>query len=748
MRVRSAFLVLFSLLVFGISADAGPVTGRVIDPDGRAVPGAQVLVRRGAVAVESVVTNARGEFALTTDDSGDYELRVAIDGFRASPIVIAASHEARNVGDVRLELSAVTESLVVSAAQVEIPLSEASASVTVISGAELEKRQIHTVAEALRAVPGMTVVRYGGAGALTNIFPRGGESDYSLVFVDGVQANGFGGAYDFGHLSTENIERIEIVRGPQSALFGSNAIGSVVRIVTKRGGPMRAAGTLEAGSFATWRTAIGGSGSRGAWRWGGSAERMESDGLNGDRTAAGDIVANDDYTRTHGAFNAGWRGGGAHVRGDVRFSRDERGFPGPFGSNPVGAYVGIDTKSRGSNDRTLASLSGSLAVGERTRLHAQLSHARLDSEFDSRFGPSAGLSRRTALRAQADTSIASGLDLSAGIDYQRERAGSTFITATAGEVPVRRYVAGYFAEGRWRSAQRLFVTAGLRIDQIHRDALDADPLAFSPRPHFPADSIVSTNPKIAAAWFVRPDATTFTKLRASAGTGIRPPDGFEIAFTDNPALKPERSRSADVGIDQAFAGGRGLLEATAFVNQYDDLIVAVGSFRESSRYRTDNISNARARGLELGATARGRAAARADVQVRISYTLLDTEILAIDRASGAPPPFSVGDPLLRRPRHQFAVDALISAGRLSAYLKGSGRGVARDVEPSLGTFHPGFFEARGYHVWNAGATFRLHRALEVFGRIDNLFDRRYEEAFGFPALGRGAFAGLRLVGGR
>jgi outer membrane receptor protein involved in Fe transport len=293
------------------------------------------------------------------------------------------------------------------------------------------------------------------------------------------------------------------------------------------------------------------------------------------------------------------------------------------------------------------------------------------------------------------------------------------------------------------------VTAGLRLDDIRRAALESTPDPFSPRPAMDEESMLSANPKLAAAWIVRPDVRSRTRLRASIGTGIRPPDGFEIAFTDNPSLKPERSISAEAGVEQALAGGRVLLETTAFANHYDDLIIAVGSFAESSRYRTDNISNARARGLELAGTARTRLqiVVPTDLHLRLGYTLLDTEVLAVDEGRAAPPPFAVGDPLLRRPRHQFSMDLGLTAGRLSAFAHGGGRGKAFDVEPNFGTFG-GLFYSGGYSVWDAGASWRVTRQLELFGRVTNLFDRRYEETFGFPALGRGAAAGLRVAAGR
>jgi len=746
-----------SFLIFAISisaclpAHAGPITGRIVDPDGRAVAGAQVLLLAGGPVVQTTITNARGEFTIVSPDTGRYELRLALDGFRGDPLVFNAAPTALDVGSLAMSVSAFSDSLVVSAAQVEVPLSKASASVTIISGGELEARQMVNVSDALRSVPGMTVVSAGTAGAVTGVFPRGGESNFTLLFLDGIQANTFGGEMDFAHLSTINADRIEVVRGPQSALYGSNASGSVVRVVTRRGGRPVAAGTIEGGSFGTMRTSAATSGSRGQLEWGGSVEYLASDGMNGRMTPAGETIANDDYTRKSASVLAGWSGPeGRGLRGHLYYGRNERGFPGPFGTNPIGAYTGIDAVSRGRDDNWLTSVAGALPMGGRVRTLAHASFAQQDNSFDSPFGESDSYSRRLTARVQSDVTLTRHIDFSVGVELQGERAGSTFITAGGSrEIPVKRSVAGYFAEGRWSAAERLFVTAGVRVDDIRRDALDADPDAFAPRPAFPADTVVSTNPKVSAAWFIRPDAGSFTKVRASAGTGIRPPGGFDIAFTDNPSLKPERSVSAEAGIDQAVANGLGLLEATAFVNGYDDLIVAVGSFRGSSQYRTDNISNARARGVELAGTLRTRVSGRnrVDVHVRAAYTLLDTEILAVDRSGDAPPPFAVGDPLLRRPRHQLSANLLLTAGRWSTYVQGGSRGRVLDVEPSSGTFG-GLFNSKGYNVWNTGASVRVHRAVEVFGRVDNLFGRSYEEALGFPALGRGAVAGLRVASGR
>lgn len=749
--VSPSSLHLFFVLALSLPslAAAGPVTGRVVDPEGRPVAGARVLVTRTGAPLQTVTTGGDGGFAVDVPDQDRATLRVAADGLRADDVLVEAGENRRDVGTIRLTVNALSESLVVSASHVEVPLTRVTSTVTVISGAELQARGLHSVAEALRAVPGLAVASTGGIGATTGVFPRGGESNFTLAIVDDVPVNAFGGDVDFGQISTANIDRVEIVRGPQSAVFGSGAIGAVVRVVTRRGGPPTAAVTAEGGGYGTGRLTAATAGSQGAFEWGAHFDRLQSDGLNGERLHTGETVVNDDYQRQSGAAAMGWRRGESYLRGDFRYSTDERGFPGPFGSNPIGAYTGIDRISRGVNDRSVASIAASLPLTATLRVQAQTGYTRLDSDFASPFGASDSFSRRWTGRAQADLRLAQGLDTSAGLEVQRERAGSTYITGAVSQaIPIERTTAGYFAEVRWSARDRLFLVTGLRIEDIRRETIEEAPSRFSPRPLLPADEVVSVNPRVSAGWIVRGGATDYTKVRGAAGTGIRAPDAFELAFTDNPGLRPERSVSAEAGVDQAFARGIGLLEATAFFNEYDDLIVAVGSFRGSSRFRTDNIANARARGLELALTLRGRLPLRRaiDLGARVGYTLLDSEVLEVDRAGSAPPPFTAGQPLLRRPRHQFFADLSAASGRLAGFLRGGGRSTALDVEPSYGTFG-GLFDNAGYQAWDAGASFRLGRA-EIFGRVENLLDRAYEEAFGFPALGRRAIAGLRIAAGR
>ena len=738
-------LSILALIAFCLPAPsaAAPLGGRVLDPDGRPVPGATVLVD-GPLGVRTVVTGADGRFSIDHLPDASYRVLVELPGFAASAVVVRPGGPAL---DIRLEVAPVSEAVVVSASPVPRPLSESPAAATVIAAADVRTRQLETVADALRTTPGFAVGRNGGRGALTSVFPRGGESDYTLVLVDGVRVNSFGGGFDFGLLPFGDVDQVEIVRGPQSAVFGADAIGGVVHLTTRRDGRPALSGHLEGGGQATLRALASARGSAGAWSFGASGERTRSDGFTGIAPATGETVSNDDWRQDLAQARVEWtKSPWTAVGADFRWIDGERGSPGPFGSNPIGAYTAVDRVARGEDTQRHLGLNGRLPWGGRlagrVQQRWQATLADLDNRYHSAFGDSFFETRRIGARTQADVLLAAATGVTAGVEGFHERARSTYITGqSSGVVPIERRTIGAFAEIRQAFGPRVSVTAGARVDDIRRDALDGDPNPFGPRPPFAAESVTSVNPRLAAKLVAWTDAAgvTRTTLRASAGTGIRPPDAFEIAFTDNPALQPERSRSADVGVSHVLAPGL-TVEATAFFNRYDDLIVAVGnSFSDASRYRTDNISNARARGLELEGAWRG---ARG-LSARAAYTWLSTEILAVDRAATAPPPFDVGDPLIRRPRHQGSLDLGWTAGPVAAFASVRARGEVLDIEPSFGAFG-GLFTAPGFTVLDAGATWRFARHVDVFARGLNLLDRSYEEAFGYPAPGRLGMIGVRV----
>jgi vitamin B12 transporter len=744
----SRFIALSCLIALcARGADAASVDGRVTDPDGASVPNVRVVASTALGTAADRVTDRQGRFDIDGLPAGRYSILVAAEGFQADPVSIVLQGDETRTVDFHLRVSAITESVVVSAEQVGVPLSQVADSVTILTAADLQASQVETVADALRLVPGLTVTRSGGRGALTSIFPRGGESDFTLVLVDGMRANSFGGGFDFGHLSLGDIDRIEVVPSPQSALYGSDAIGGVIQIVTRRGGPSHVDGLIEGGSDATARTVVSGSGTSGAWTFGGGAEYRRSNGFTGIAPGTGQVVSNDDDHAADARGTIGWQEpGGASFVVDAHIGHDERGFPGPYGSDPIGAYAGIDRVSRGTNDTRQVGFQLVHPWSRTVHQRIDASFTDLAGTFVSPYDVSTSGTVRVDVRVQEDVALAPSLGASAGVQVTRERATSTYITDAAGAgIPIRRGIVGTFGEMRFTSGERLAVTAGVRAEHITRDAVPADPSGYPPRPAFSDQTVTSINPKIAASYLLTPpDRKDATRVRASAGTGIRPPDAFEIAYTDNAGLKPERSRSADVGIEQQLGSGAYVVGATAFFNQYNDLIVTTGrALAGASRYYSDNISNARSRGLELTGSARIGSA----LAIRANYTFMDTRILAVDSLSIAPPPFTVGDPLIRRPRHQGLVEATYSYGRGSAFAQLSARGRVLDVEPNYGA-SGGLFPAPGYAVVTVGASVHVSHDLELYGRVMNLFDRPYEETLGYPALGRNGIIGVRVAAGR
>ena len=739
-----SFFVL-SFFVLSATAEAASLSGRVVDPDGRAVSNAEVIVSGSTASPLRARTDADGRFELPGLGDGRYSIIAAAPGLVSDAMVVDIAGAAATV-DIAMKVSAISETLVVSAAQIDQPLSRTPDSVTVIAGAEIETKQQFTLGAALRSVPGLTLQQNGGPGTVTSLFTRGGESDFTLVLVDGVRVNSFGGGLDLSQVPLQDVDRIEVLRGSQSALYGSDAIGGVIQVITRSGGPPSARAQLEAGGRDMRRAGAATTGEVNGLRWQLGANYFEDAGFTG-VAANGEAVSNDDAQETQALASLGWRHAarGSDVQASMQYVDSERGSPGPFGSDPANRYAGVDTISRGTTNRVggaLRAMQPWFGASSRVRQRIEIDLADYDLTFKSRFGLSEGNTRRAHARVQTDVSASAAVGFSGGFEWLGERGGSSFIVSgpSSLETPIERGVLGVFGEARWHASDRATLTAGVRAERISRDALPGDPLAFQPRPDFGAATVSSVNPKLAASFAI----SEGTRLHGAFGTGIRPPDAFEIAFTDNPGLKPERSKSGELGASQTFAGGAVQFDGTAFVNSYTDLIISVGrTFAGVSRYRTDNISNARARGAELSAAWRHGSG----IAVRANYTFLDTEILAASGSSSAQTPYAVGDALIRRPRHSSAIDASFTRDRVGAFAQLQMRGQALDIEPAFGA-SGGLYMNGGHAVLNAGGSWRPVKAVEVFARALNLFDREYEEVLGYPAPGRTAYVGARIAVGR
>ena len=557
--------------------------------------------------------------------------------------------------------------------------------------------------------------------------------------------------------------------GPQSALFGSDAIGGVVQIVTRHERRRSAASaSIEGGSFGDDARRSRRRRARAATGPGEAAvERLASDGFNGaahrgrrdDRATTTTIALGD-----AGSGGLARRAGGA-IRGERALRARRARLPGTVRHRiPSASSRGIDRVSRGTDDRWLPSLGGDAAR------RAARARARRRSRMDAIDGtyhepvvrqPRGSAdrqrvaSRRWNARVQSDVvGRRPRIDLSAGVEFQGERARSTYITGAASEMSrSNASVAGYFARSalaRWHD--RLFVTGGVRVDDIHRDALEGDPQRRSPRgPRSPptTSSRRTRRSRPPGSCARRRAASTEAARRRrhrhpSAG---RVRDRVHRQPVAEAGAQPQRRSGRRPGVRRRARPRRG----DRVPQRYDDLIVAVGSFVEASRYRTDNIANARARGLELAGTARARIATATpvDLEWRVAYTFLDTRD-ARRRSSAAMrrrrSPSAIrccAGRDTRRPRTLTATrgraDRRTSRAAAAAACSTSSRTTARSAGCSTRrATRPGAPARRGASL----------RSAEIFGRIDNLFDRAYEEVLGFPAPGRGAFVGVRIAAGR
>jgi outer membrane cobalamin receptor len=682
-------------------------------------------------AAEERKADAGGHFEFGDLRPGRYRLVANAPGFStASAPVELAGGNTTLTRDLRLEIGAVQQQVVVSAALGGALAPEVGSSVSVVSQQEIEGRDAQSVLEVLRGVPGVDVNQTGRDGGVTGVFIRGGDSDYNLVMIDGVELNELGGAFDFSSLPADGVQQVEVIRGPESALYGPDAVTSVINIVSQRGeGPPHFSGLAEAGSFTTRRFATAGSGLTDGLGWAYDLSRL----------TFGGVVPNDNYRRQSAFLSLGYS---RSPRREVNFhffgDSNDAGDPGPFGSDPLGLYPGIDRISRDKENLFTYQASETEQLASHFRQVTTASIATNNEFFHTPYGDSFSDNLRAVLNTRSEVAVSSKDFLVAGFEYNREQIKDTYIADLNGEpFLLPRTSLAAFLENRWNPTRRWFVTTGLRVDDIETRAL---PLPAG----LPATTIDKVNPRASVAYLMRDTGTASplgsTRLHGSFGTGIRPPNGFELAFTTNPHLKPEESLSFDAGIEQRFFGDRAVIEATYFENHFKDQIVTLtGSLTNLSNWESANLARSRARGLETSFRLRPWSA----FELGGEYTRDDTAILALAGSTLPPTYFQVGQPLLRRPRDSAGWNATWWHKRLMLNLNSYIRGPVLDVEPNYG-ISEGLFRNKGYVLANTGFSYRVHRGVEIYGRLNNFLNQKYEESFGYPALHLNFLAGIRF----
>ena len=282
--------------------------------------------------------------------------------------------------------------------------------------------------------------------------------------------------------------------------------------------------------------------------------------------------------------------------------------------------------------------------------------------------------------------------IAGGFVFHREEMRNTYVNTTDGsDFLLRRNDISEYLENRFNFG-KLFVNIGLRYETYNMPFVPGDAYGFPARPDFPARTDSELSPKMSAAYMVKPG----TRIHASYGTGIRPPGGSDLAFTNNPALLPEHTQSYDVGAEQYFLGNKLSLDATWFHNRYQDLIVSLGgSLSELLNYSTGNLSNARAEGMENTALFRPTNW----LSMNGSYTWLESEVLQLTGSTGLVQQyFYLGEPLLRRPKQSGSFVVSVRHGRADVNLVGSWRGHTLDVGRIMAR-RPVCSGTRGIRIW-------------------------------------------------
>ncbi len=717
------FVPLVCLVVFSACLSAAEIKGKVVDPSGAPVPGAQVSLV-GRLGVEASAAAAiDGGFALEAPRTPDSRLVVTAPGFATKTVAPDDS------AVVELDIAPVVDSVRVAGSAIDVPAEEQGGSVSIIPDAEIRERNEPMAIDLLRYLPGMQFSQTGAMGGLTSLYIRGGNDNFNLVEIDGVPVNSFGGAFDFAHVPAEALDHVEVVRGPESAVYGPYAISGVVDYVTREAGSTPTLDLIaEGGSYDERRFGISGGALVDGFGLTASLSRLDTNGP----------VTNSDYHNKNAVLGLTRRFGKQSLAFHGYFDSSGNGVPGPWGSDPLNDFTGIDTISRNNNNFSAYSAHYEGDLSERVRQEVFGTFFLNNNGFISPYG----FSFNKDLRGQGETrtvvSVTRHDVLAIGASEGLEEVKNTYITDAENDTfPIRRNDTAVYAENRLEIGGRLFVNVGVRGEWLRTGAIPPD--GYN-RPLFPTQNIGVANPKVAASYNMGGGA----RLHSSFGTGIRPPDGFDLAYTNNPALKPERTRGLDAGIEQKLWHERLSLDATYFYNRYYDLIVILGgSLTTLSYYESDNISNARAQGGEFSA---GFRPARW-LFVTGSYTYLKSEILSLNGSTLAEAPFTPGQELLRRPANSGEVVAGFTRGRVTADLTGYFRGSVLDVEPTYGA-SAGLFQNPGFANVGVNLNYRLAHGLTVYGNLRNALDQHYEEVFGYPSLRLNFVAGLKWGLGR
>ncbi len=611
-----------------------------------------------------------------------------------------------NSSDNTLELP----NMVVTATRTETPENEVASAMTVITAKDIADRHISNVADALRTVPGLDVVRTGGLGQQTSVFLRGANSNHTLVLVDGVEMNDPSsptGAFDFAFLQTDNIERIEVVRGAASAAFGSDAIGGVINVITKKGaGKLKLTGVAEGGSYGTWKTGGNISGGTERINYSFDASRLETAGFSAADKNLGNLMPNG-YRNTTVSGRTGIKVNealdfGVTLRyGEGKSSLDNGGGKGADDPNFYGTFNELFTRGFGHLKLFDGFWEQTVGVAYSRTDRNNVNGVDSLNNFSSaatNLGQKVKLDYQNIFHVHKSNTVLVGVEEEA--DSLSSSASSEYPAwsySSSASIPLKTMnTLGYFLQDQINLFDRSFTTLGVRYDNNNR---------FGGHETWRANELYTIK-------------ETGTRLRGSYGTGFKAPTLNQlydtIYGTGNVNLKPETSHGWDVGVEQDVFKKLSTLGISYFDNAFNNLIVA-----NVAPYVNQNVSKAKANGIESFVEVRPMT----DLTLRGSYTYQQTQNL------------DTGTQLLRRPRDKASFDTdyrflekahfhvnLLMVGKKSDYAS----------------------TVAGYAMLNFAGSYDVHKNVQLFARIDNVLNKQYEEVYGYGTSGVAGYGGVKV----
>jgi vitamin B12 transporter len=729
-RVLSVFFFVYFPIIFfqapqvsAQSQKSATLGGTITDPRGLAISGAAVTAEAIPPAGEPTHTasNGDGRFSLSLGP-GRFRISISRDSFTTTEREIEiASGETRDM-QVRMTLEPLSSKVVVTAQTFPLYSSSSPAPVDILTREQIDQRVATSLPDLLVTLPGFSLGRTGAEGGTASLFLDGGNSNYTKVLIDGVPVNQPGGLIDFSSFTLDNIDKIEVVHGAESALYGSDAMDGVIQIFTHRGTTRMPELTAfaDGGNFATGRGGAELSGLLGHFDYSAGVSDLETQGQG----------PNDAFRVRTLSGNFGWRlSDNAHLNLVLRDNDSTAGTPGQILLQPANL---TDTIAQHNFEGGLLADFTS-GTHWRHQLSGTESYYR-EFNFDPFFPTSYQYNR--ARFAGQSTYAFKGFGVTAGYEYEIENG---YLTTTAdggldqAQTHARRNNQAGFLDARWQPVPRVTLSAGARAE---------DNSDFGTR----------VVPRAGASYALRManGAVGDTRLHASYGEGIVEPRfdqsyGADPCFPGNPTLLPEQSRTIHAGLEQKLASNRVRLTADYFDSRFHNIIsflngapssacLNIGAPFGAGTYFNTNLARAR------GGNFSGEARIAHWLSTSANYTYDSTRtISAPTDPADLDPNYLPGSRLLRRPVNSGNVAINAGLWKMNWNLDGYFTGKRFDYN------YPGQVVNPGYARFDLAASYNVSHGVSFYGRIANLANKKYQEVYGYPALGREFRIGVKYT---